>query len=189
MRGSSILPTDQVDRQKLAESRFNTFNQATDPAYQASLRSATQRGAASGTMGSGMLNTDYGNLALQRGRDLDSQKSMLMQNALEGSIGDSRNNRDEYRGERGYQNGLENQGYNRGMNALDQEDRLTNSAYGRASGNFSAGTQNNPANYQMLLSQIYGKNATTAGSAAAAYASQRSANAAMRGQSGTRGDG
>ena len=129
-----------------------------------------------------MLNTDYGNLALQRGRDLETSKSNLLQNALEGTIGDSANNRAEYRGERGYQNALENQGYNRGVNALDQEDRLTNSAYGRSSRNYEAGQQNNPADQYNLMAGVYGRNAAGAAAGAGSYAQARATNRATQPQ-------
>lgn len=181
LRGSSVLPTSDVDRQALAQSRFDTSAKASAPAYEAAIRSATQHAAANGAVGSGELGTTYGNLALQRTRDLDTQRATLNADALEGSIGDARSNRAEVRGERGYENGLEGQAYDRGVQGLTLEDALTNSQFGRSQGQFSAGNTNNPAPYQLGLSEMYGKNAQNAGSSLGEYTKAKSTNDAMRG--------
>lgn len=173
------------DRFGIAQDRFKTFAEQTDPAYQASLRSATQKAAANGAVGSGMLSTDYGNLDLARERQLSGERSSLFSNALEGTIGDTRANvgllsglegqqygqeagaRNELRGERGYQTGLEDQAYNRGIQGLTLEDALTNSAFGRGLASEQAGSTGSPAATQLGLSEMYGHTADEAGNSLA----------------------
>lgn len=214
LRGSQITPTTDPrlagtqgavdaqagklangpDRFQIAQDRFKTFSDATDPAFQASIRSATQHAAANGAIGSGQLGTDYGNLALQHTRDLANERSGLFSNALEGTIGDTRANvgllsglegqqfgqgvdqRNELRGERGYQNGMENQAYTRGVQGLTLEDALTNSAFGRGQAQSQAGEANNPAQTQLLLSGLYGQQAGDAGKALSGLVQSTTAN-------------
>lgn len=80
-----------VDRFKLAQERFDQSAKDSQPAYEFANRVATQRAAAGGRLGSGMLRTDYGNLDLARGRELDSSRTRFLQDALEGTIGDQFN--------------------------------------------------------------------------------------------------
>lgn len=82
-------PSAPVDRLSLAESNFENFNKATDPAYQASLRSATSAAAGAGQLGSGQLRTSYGDLANQRALALDTQRQQLVNDATTGSIADA----------------------------------------------------------------------------------------------------
>ena len=170
------------DRFQIAQDRFKTYADQTDPAFQASIRSATQHAAANGAVGSGQLGTDYGNLALQHTRDLANERSGLFSNALEGTIGDTRANagilsgmegqqygegaanRNELRGERGYQNGMENQAYTRGVQGLELGDQLTNSAFGRGLATSQFGSQGNPGATQLGLAGMYGQQASDAGS-------------------------
>src|SRR5262249_44940235 len=76
------------DPVQLAKQAFSTFADQTQPAYEAALRAATERATVGGRLGSGMLTTDYGNLELQRERDLRNQESALINQATEGTIGD-----------------------------------------------------------------------------------------------------
>jgi hypothetical protein len=78
-----------VDRFKLAQDKFNEFAESTKGAYEADNRNVLRSNAARGRMGSGMLRTDFGNLDLARGRDLDLQRKQVFNEALEGSIDDS----------------------------------------------------------------------------------------------------
>jgi hypothetical protein len=80
---------DLPNRYDLAQQRFKTFAEQTDPAFQASLREAAQLAAAKGGLGSGMLTSSYGDVAAQRARELQGERDTIFQNALEGSIGDA----------------------------------------------------------------------------------------------------
>ena len=87
----TITPGSLADRFKLAQDRFATFANSTEPAYQAALRDANRMGAAQGRLGSGDLRTSFGDLAQGRSRDLMNSRDNLFQNALEGTIGDTWN--------------------------------------------------------------------------------------------------
>lgn len=101
--GSQINPSAQPNRMDIANQYFQEAQQATNPAYQAALRDATQRAAATGSLGSGMLNTSYGNLALQRAQNLDNLQRELQTQATEGTIGDQRFNTAVAQQQQGYQ--------------------------------------------------------------------------------------
>ena len=91
LTNKTITPGSLADRFKLAQERFATFANSTEPAYQAALRDANRMGAAQGRLGSGDLRTSFGDLALNRSRDLMNSRDNLFQNALEGTIGDAWN--------------------------------------------------------------------------------------------------
>lgn len=120
MLDQSVKGLNGVDRVKMAQDLFDQFSQTTDPAYDLAIKKATKARVAAGGARSGMLRTDYGDLALQRSRDLDLQKRSLISDALEKSIQDQYNKagflsdtegklssreaglRDEQRTDRGY---------------------------------------------------------------------------------------
>lgn len=80
-----------VDRLKLAQEKFGTYANATNPEFENSIRSATEAAAAHGGLGSGMLTNQYGDLATTRARDLQAERDRLFQAAEEGSIQDQFN--------------------------------------------------------------------------------------------------
>ena len=145
-----------VDRVALAKDMFNTFKSESDPAYQADLRDAMRFGAAGGQVGSGQLRTRFGDLALQRGRDLQNEEDKLIQGATQGSIADAFNkfgalsgfegqvygenaaDRNELRGERGYQGSLDQQAFERAMQG------------------YQVGSQGNPADYLLTEARARG---------------------------------
>lgn len=81
-----------TDRLSLAQQDFNTYTQATDPAYQKAIRDATSAAASKGQLGSGQLRTSYGDLALARANDLDTQKQSFLTAAENGQIADEQAN-------------------------------------------------------------------------------------------------
>lgn len=82
-------PAAPVDRLALATSNFDTFAKSSDPAYQKTLRDATQQAAGQGGLGSGMLKTSLGDFASNRQLQLDTMRSDLLNKATEGSIADA----------------------------------------------------------------------------------------------------
>lgn len=131
LRYQSVLPDPSVDRFGLAQDRFDQFAESTNPAYEAALRAATQRAAASGRLGSGMLTTTYGDYASNRARELDLARQGFLTDALEGTIGDARSDRSELRGERDYQYGVSRQAIEDEIRNLLVGDQLTDSAFDR----------------------------------------------------------
>lgn len=149
MSDAALKDVAKVDRYELAKSKFDEFAKSTEGDYLLNNRLATQRAAAGGRLGSGMLRTDYGNLDLARSRDLQGARDRFLNEALEGSIADSfgksrvlqdaegdlvsrgRADRDELRGERGYENELENQAFGRRRQQMLDENMLTDSSFDR----------------------------------------------------------
>jgi hypothetical protein len=113
------------------------------------MRAATQMAAANGRLGSGMLSTTYGDLALNRTRDLQNAQNTYLTNALEGTINDRyRTNdalsglenqqygqgvqgRSEVRGERGYQYGLSQDAIGNAERQRLFEEQLQQGEFGR----------------------------------------------------------
>lgn len=127
----AILPGQGTDRLGLAQQYFDQFAQSTDPAYQQTLRAATQRAAANGILGSGMLTNTYGDVATQRAQALDLARRGYLTDALQASIQDAINNRNELRTERGYQSGTNQQAITDQINQLLLQDQLGGNAFDR----------------------------------------------------------
>lgn len=82
-------PSAPVDRVKLATDIFNQSANSTQGAYDAASRDNIHNSAALGQVGSGGLRTREGDLQLARGRDLDSLRQKLVNDATTGSIADA----------------------------------------------------------------------------------------------------
>lgn len=78
----------QPDRLGLAKQYWDVFQDQTEGDYQRSLTDATNRGAAHGWMGSGMLTNSYGDLSERRARDMNAARGRLIADATAGTIGD-----------------------------------------------------------------------------------------------------
>jgi hypothetical protein len=124
LRSTQISPTAGADRFSIAGQRFDQFARETEPAYGAAVRAATKAAAANGRLKSGMLTTEFGDLADRRAQSMDLARSSFMTDALEGSIGDQLREREELRGERGYQQGLSQQAFQNRLAALGATNSL-----------------------------------------------------------------
>jgi hypothetical protein len=115
LTAQTITPGSLADRFKLAQDRFATFASGTEPAYQSALRDANRMGAAQGRLGSGDLRTSFGDLALNRSRDLTNSRDNLFQNALEGTIGDAWNGIGLAERQQGFQNQQQQQAFEQAL--------------------------------------------------------------------------
>lgn len=84
----TIAAPQTADRLQLANTAIDSTAQATDPYYQKSLRDATSQAAGAGQLGSGQLRTSLGDLAQQRGLELDTLRKNAINDATTGSIAD-----------------------------------------------------------------------------------------------------
>lgn len=159
LRSKSVTPDAGVDRFKLVSDQLNNYKDQMLPQLRAETRAATQSAAAGGRTGSGMFRTDLGNLDLAAERDLNSKFSDLLSHATEGTIGDSRSNRDELRTERGYQTGQEQNAFDRSRQGVFDEDYLKGTDFNRSFQRLAAGEQGNPSG---TLAQIGGQQANGA---------------------------
>jgi len=165
LRNVQITPGAMLDRFALANQQFDTFANATSPQYQAALRDATRSAAGAGRLGSGMLRTSYGDLANQRNQQLDTQRENLFQNALLGSVNDAQTQFQDLLQSQNQLSGMQNQAFNQGVTGAQLQEALTSGAFNRALQTLVAGSQGNPADTQLALSQIFGNQSAAAGSA------------------------
>lgn len=147
LRNQTIAPGGTPDRLAFAKEHYDQFASDLAPQIEAQRRSILSNNAAMGRIGSGMLNTSFGDLTSEINRQNANERSKLFTGAGEAAIGDQANNRAELRGERGYQNALEDTAYTRDrQQRLDQED-LLNSSFARAMQRGQFGYSGNPAGY------------------------------------------
>lgn len=176
LRSQTITPGPALDRFKLAQDQLKTFNDATNPYYEASLRDANRSAAGAGRLGSGMLRTSIGDLANQRNLQLETQGQSFLQDALSGSQDDSRANLNSLLAEQQYQTQAQNQSFNQNVVGQQLQDSLTNSAFGRGLSSLNAGSANDPSSMLMMLSGLYGNQASSAQQALAQLISGTTAN-------------
>lgn len=163
-----VAPT--ADRFALANQKFSDFVNSSDPAYQAALREATQRSAAAGGLGSGMLRTSYGNAELARENAMNTARNQFMTDALQGTIGDAYNNAQLAAQQQGFQNQQQQQAFQQAVTQQQLQDQLTNSAFARASQQLASGSTGSPVDTGLLLSNLFGNQASQAGSAVSGIA-------------------
>ncbi|MGH6952951.1 MAG: hypothetical protein ACREGL_02130, partial [Alphaproteobacteria bacterium] len=131
LQSAQILPGFNADRFKMAQDQVQRWFDQNDPLYKDSIRQATQAATGAGRLGSGMLRTDYGNLADRFLQGLNTTKSAALDKALGDTVNDYSNYRDEARTERGYQTGQSQSAIDRMIQQLQLEEQLTNGQFGR----------------------------------------------------------
>lgn len=142
--GKTISAGPLSDPVAQAQAAWETFRQSSDPAYQASLRDANRYAAASGSLGSGMLNTSLGDLFANRANNLDVAKQSLLERALDTANNNVWKNVDQANNQQVFQQGLQRDAYNQGSGAT------------------ALGYQGNPAETYMAMANLYGANSAQA---------------------------
>ena len=139
LTAQTIAPASGVDHFRLAQERFDTFAQGSDPAYQAALRDAKRVGAAAGGLGSGMLRTSLGDYAANRANALDVEKRRTFADAIENTVGDARFATGVAQQQQGFQSDQQRQAFENELRRMGFDDDLLNSAFGRALMQWQAG--------------------------------------------------
>lgn len=137
------------DRSQLATDLYRNLIEYTQPGFDRDIRNITQRNAAGGRLGSGMYGSDLVDAATGRQRELSNAAAQLAYqggsqafgdrlstldalSGLEGQqFGQGVQQRDELRGERGYQDYQANQGIDRAVQQRLLEEQLLNGQFGR----------------------------------------------------------
>lgn len=176
LTASTISRAPGTDRFKTALDQWNQWNASTNPAYEASLRDANRMAAAGGAIGSGQLQTSIGDLAANRALAQDTQRNTYLDKALEDSIGDAFKDVGIAQQQQGFQKGQEDTAFTEGVTLTQLDDTLTNSAFGRSLQQLLVGSQGNPSDIQLALSQIFGSQASAASDALARMVSNAAAN-------------
>jgi hypothetical protein len=181
--------TDQImqrmlngpNRYDLAKQYYDNFSNETEGDFDRSLKTATDLGAARGRLGSGILTNTYGDLTERRLRDKENAKRGFLTNALEGTIGDTRNafndigaaernifgegqsDRGEFRTERDYQRNLAEQAILRRIQQQVMEGSASQQDFENALTQYQQGQRNDPTSALQTAAGEAGNEATGAG--------------------------
>lgn len=139
LTAQTIQPGSALDRLQVAREQYDTFVQGTDPAYQSALRDANRLGAAGGGLGSGQLRTRFGDLAANRGTELDVKRDTVFQDAMLGGVDDARFSTGVAQQQQGFQNQQQQQAFMNELSRLGFDDSMLNSAFGRSLQTWMAG--------------------------------------------------
>jgi hypothetical protein len=150
------------DRNAMARDQYSTWEAETAPGFEHSLTDATNAAAAHGQLRSGMLTNRYGDLARQRLLDQTTARNRYMQQALEGSIGDTQrgfenvsgaagrafnedlSGREELRGERGYQRSQAEQALLNRIRQQQAESQAESQDFGQGAELYGMGNAGDP---------------------------------------------
>lgn len=162
-----------ADRFKIAEDRYN----AGQPAYEAALRTAQQHAFGAGRGVSGALRTSLGDAASAR----EGQRVGFLSDALQGSIDDAYKNVGIAQQQQGFQKGQQDTAFGQDIATKQLNESLTSGAFQRALQQLTAGNANSPDQVALILSQIFGNQASGAGNAASSLFHQEGTNAGTTG--------
>lgn len=160
LTGQTILPGQQADRFALAKSNLANFASASDPYYQKSLLDAQKSAGASGQLGSGQLRTSLGDLAYNRDLQLGAQGTSFLNDALNNSVDDAYKNIGVAQQQQGFQAGQQQTAFGQGTTQAELQNELLNGATNRASTQLTQGNAGNPADTSLILSQLFGNQAS-----------------------------
>jgi hypothetical protein len=166
LTNQTISAGPMADRFKIASDQYNAAKAASEPGYLADLREANRGAFGAGRGVSGMLRTTRGNIESDRQNTLAKQQSDLLNGALTGSIDDAYKNLGIAQQQQGFQNQQQQQAFGNQVTADQLLEYLTNGAFNRGQAQQQAGYANDPSNVALILSSIFGNQATGAGQAA-----------------------
>lgn len=165
-----------TDRFKVAQSELENVNRTEDPQFQADLRDAMRKAAAGGALGSGMLQTSLGDIVANRDVRRSGRGTSFLNNALTGSIQDAKDRANFAAGQQGFQADQQRTAFGQGVTEAELNERLTGGAFQRALQSLIAGSNGNPADIQLALSQIFGNQGANASNALSSLISGKTAN-------------
>lgn len=148
---------------------------------------AFSQGVTSAQLKDALENSGLGRTLATAGFNRDTQAQQFGQAVTSAQLQDALTNSDfgRWLASSGFDRDTQALIFNQAMQKAALNDSLTNSAFGRASAQQQAGYANNPADIMLILSQIFGSQASAAGQAAAGSF----ANAGNRSGSGGIGSG
>lgn len=166
--GQTIARAPGADRFKLAQDNVNTWNEATQPQFEADLRAAKRIGAGKGQLGFGQLRTRQGDITEARDTQRNALQKQYFNDALENAIRDSFGDVGVAQQQQGFQQGQQESAFGQGVTQTQLEDQLTNSDFGRALQQAIFGSQGSPADTQLALANYFSRQGQNAGTAAGA---------------------
>ena len=162
----TISPNTSVDRVATNNAALqSTIDNVLHPALDAASRSVAANSFGAGRGVSGMNRTAQGNLASDYGNQIANLANQSNANAVTGSIQDMYNNLGIAQQQQGFQAGQQQNAFQQAMQQQQLQDQLTNSQFSRGLQSEQAGYANDPAQTQLILSQLFGGQANQAGAA------------------------
>lgn len=165
--GKTITPGPGLDRYAQAMSAIQNYRDSTRPEFQADSRDIAANSFGAGRGVSGMNRTRQGNLADARERDINSKSFNYLNDALSGSVDDSRFATNLAERQQGFQKGLSDTAFDQEREIAMLNEYLTSGAFNRASAQQSAGYSDSPSEIGLILSAIFGNQSSAAAKAAA----------------------
>lgn len=170
----TISPNNTVDRVKLAQDSLkSTIDNILNPQFQADLQDTNRFSFGAGRGVSGLNRTRLGNVQSDFERNKANLSNSLLNNATNGSIEDLYRNIGIAQQQQGFQAGQQGTAFGQNLALQQLTDQQKQQAFGQALQQLLAGSQGDPSQIALVLSQIFGQQAGAAGTAASNYASSQ----------------
>lgn len=159
LQGTQIAPT-QANRFDLMKERLAAFDEDQGAYAEKARRDLLKNAAVGGRLGSGMLRTSTGDLASDLARQRRTFGTNALADAVEGTIGDNRSDRNELRDERGWQNTLSRQAIADRIQQWMMEGTDEDRQFGRGLSLAGLGFGGNVAGQLGAMGNQFGQNAS-----------------------------
>lgn len=169
-----ISPNNTVDRVKLAQDSLkSTIDNILNPQFQADLQDTNRFSFGAGRGVSGLNRTRLGNVQSDYERQKANLSNTLLNNATNGSIEDLYRNIGIAQQQQGFQAGQQGTAFGQNLALQSLSDQEKQQAFGQALQQLLAGSQGDPSQIALVLSQIFGAQAGQAGQSASNYVSSQ----------------
>lgn len=182
--GKTLLAGPATDRNAIARDDLSNWDAASEPYFQANLRSANQIAAGKGQGGSGQLRSRLGDVTQQHDLERTTAGKSFLSDALKGSIDDSYKNIGIAQQQQGFQQGQQESAFNQQAIQTQIEEAMRNGDFSRAMQLMQAGNQGNPSDTALAVSGIKAGQANSANSALGNMIGGNVANNAQKSNSG-----
>lgn len=156
LRGTTILPGQGLNRSQYATQALRDFDASRERPQREAFQRIGQQAARFGRLGMGDVAREARDTGVQFEAERQRMANDLAWQLAEAEQGDARMNRQEARGERGYEDALEEQAYGRRVGQYQTEQDALNSAFLRNLQRYQTGASGNPAAYQLGAAESIG---------------------------------
>lgn len=157
LTNSIIAPSANVNRFDVAKNQISDeIKNELEPQFNSDARTISAQSFGVGRGVSGNNRTKEGDLALQHSRDINQLTSNYLNPALTGTIQDSLNNANFAAGQQQFEAGQQNTAFNQAVTGQTLADQEQGQSFYQALQKLLAGSSGDPAQIQLLLSELYG---------------------------------
>lgn len=157
LTNSIISPSSNVNRFDVAKNQIHDeIQNELEPQFNSDARTIAAQSFGSGRGVSGNNRTKEGDLALQHSRDINQLTSNYLNPALTGTIQDSLNNANFEADQQKFEAGQQNTAFNQAVTGQTLADQEQGQSFYQALQKLLAGSSGDPAQIQLLLSELYG---------------------------------